>query len=158
MPKKIISIRFDEQLQKIIDQEAQKKGIKPSEYIRGKLAQDLKEFENSSTTSTEHIETPVKASEEKLTIEEVEKMIDRVFDKMGKTTTPTPSNVEKTESEPVVEQAEIELSDDELDAAIKEAVKPTTTTEPEKYVCGGCSYISDKEFNPCPKCGNKLKW
>jgi hypothetical protein len=119
LPKKIVSIRVDEKLHEIINQEAQKKGIKTSEYLREKLAENLKEFENPPTEA-EPVETPVEESEEK--------------------------------------QDEGELLDDETYRAILEAVKSEKTEAPDQFICINCKHIENKEFNPCPQCGAKLKW
>jgi antitoxin component of RelBE/YafQ-DinJ toxin-antitoxin module len=154
MPKKIISVRFDEQLHEIINQEAQKKGMKPSDYIRETLKGGLKEYEVSPTPSQEHIEMPVKESEEEPTEEDFEKRLQNKLKELENKI----AGVGKLPDTPTVEKAEIELSDDELDAAIKEAVKPEKTVQPDPWVCGGCSYVSDKQFNQCPKCGAKLTW
>jgi hypothetical protein len=153
MPKKIISVRFDEQLHEIINQEAQKKGMKPSDYIRETLKGGLKEYETAPTKPIESVGMPAKENENP-TEGDFEKRLETKLKELENKIV----GVGKLPDTPTVEKAEIELSDDELDAAIKEAVKPTTTTEPEKYVCGGCSYTSDKEFNPCPRCGANLKW
>jgi rubrerythrin len=154
VPKKIISIRFDEQLHEIINQEAQKKGIKPSEYIREKLAEGLKEYETAPSTPSEYVEMPVKKSEENPTEEDFEKRLQNKLKELENKI----AGVGKLPDTPTVEKAEIELSDDELDAAIKEAVKPEKTVQPDPWVCGGCGYVADKQFNQCPNCGARLTW
>jgi len=148
MPKKIISVRVDEQLQKIISQEAQKKGKKPSEYIREKLKDGLKECEIPPTTK--HIGMPSSESED----------LEKRLKKQIKDFESKIAGVGKLPEvkEPEVEKAEIELSDDKLDKAIREAVKEPDKKQTEQYMCGGCGYIDSKEFSPCPKCGNKLTW
>lgn len=155
-PKKVISVRFDEQLREIINQEAQKKGIKPSEYIRGKLKDGLKEHEIPPITSHEHIEMPVKESEEDPTEEDFAKRLENKLKEL-ETRIAGVSKLPEVK-EPEVEKAEIALSDDEIDRLIRDAIKSEKKEESESYMCSGCGYIDNKEFNPCPKCGNKLKW
>jgi rubrerythrin len=146
VPKKIISVRVEEELNKIITQEAQKKGIKPSIYIREKLKDGLEEYAIPPTTK--HIGMPSSESED------LEKRLETKLKELENKI----AGVGELPDTPTVEKAEIELSDDELDAAIKEAGKPEKTVQPDPWVCGGCGYESNKEFSPCPNCGAKLTW
>ena len=156
MPKKIISVRFDEQLQEIINQEAQKKGIKPSEFIREKLKDGLKEYETAPNKPIESVGMPVKESEEDTTEEDFEK---RFEDKLKDLESKIAGIGKLPEAkEPEVEKAEIELSDDELDKIIKDAVKGETPKAPDDYICGGCGHTEKQPFNPCPKCKARLTW
>jgi rubrerythrin len=154
VPKKIISIRFDEQLHEIINQEAQKKGMKSSEFIREKLKDGLKEYETAPTKPIESVGMPAKENEEDPTAEDFEKRLETKLKELENKI----AGVGKLPDTPTVEKAEIGLSDDELDAAIKWAVKPEKTVQPDPWICGECGYASDKQFNQCPKCGAKLTW
>jgi lipopolysaccharide biosynthesis regulator YciM len=156
VPKKIISVRFDEQLHELINQEAQKKGMKPSDYIRETLKGGLKEYEVSTTPSREQIGMPVKESEENPTEEEFEKRLEKQIKDLESKIAGIGKLPEA--KEPEMEKAEIEPSDDELDKAIKEAGKEPEKKQTEQYMCGGCGYIDSKEFSPCPNCGNTLTW
>jgi len=147
---KTVSFRVGENLYKLLHATAQKRGTRLSKYVRRKLIDGLrKEYGIASPKSEEQIGILVGESEEDeidLTDEEIEKRVERIVEEKLKNTTPAP---------PKVEPAEIRLSDDEIERELKALEnKP----DEDDYVCGGCGYQQKGEFNPCPKCGKKLRW